>query len=397
MSEEDFLAGSMFSTLAVRAGWGKQGNQSVAPYQTKLLLRADPGALYPFGGVITSGLRAAQVGNPDLTWETATQVNVGFDYGLMNERFTGVIDIYQKTTNDLLLTVPVPQPAVVQERLENVGSLRNRGVEATFNTALMKSAGRSLNLEIVASFERNKIISLGDTARKFINTGFVSGQGQSGQYSQRIMVGEPIGSFFAPHFLRVETTGANAGKQIFSCKTASTSCVGGETLSPADADRIVAGSANPSFSLGISNNGAWKKFDASWLWRGEFGGKVFNNTNLVYQTKSNATQGRNFLAAALGDQDAITEPAKFSDRWIEDRTFVRLQNVTVGYLFNMPTRLMGGRSARVFLSGDNLFLVSGYTGYDPEVFVASGLASRGIDYLTYPRARTFTLGARMQF
>ena len=124
---------------------------------------------------------------------------------------------------------------------------------------------------------------------------------------------------------------------------------------------------------------------------------MFNNTNLVYQTKSNATQGRNFLAAALGDQDAITEPAKFSDRWIEDRTFVRLQNVTVGYLFNMPTRLMGGRSARVFLSGDNLFLVSGYTGYDPEVFVASGLASRGIDYLTYPRARTFTLGARMQF
>jgi iron complex outermembrane receptor protein len=117
----------------------------------------------------------------------------------------------------------------------------------------------------------------------------------------------------------------------------------------------------------------------------------------VYQTKSNATQGRNFLAAALDDQDAITEPAKFSDRWIEDRTFVRLQNVTVGYLFNMPTRLMGGRSARVFLSGDNLFLASGYSGYDPEVFVASGLASRGIDYLTYPRARTFTLGARMQF
>jgi len=392
MSEEDFLAGSMFSTLAVRAGWGKQGNQSVAPYQTKLLLRADPGALYPFGGVITSGLRAAQVGNPDLTWETATQVNVGFDYGLMNERFTGVIDIYQKTTNDLLLTVPVPQPAVVQERLENVGSLRNRGVEATFNTALMKSAGRSLNLEIVASFERNKIISLGDTARKFINTGFVSGQGQSGQYSQRIMVGEPIGSFFAPHFLRVQ-----GGQQIFSCVSTSPGCAGGETTNPTDADRIVVGSANPSFSLGVSNNGAWKKFDASWLWRGEFGGKVFNNTNLVYQTKSNATQGRNFLAAALDDQDAITEPAKFSDRWIEDRTFVRLQNVTVGYLFNMPTRLMGGRSARVFLSGDNLFLVSGYTGYDPEVFVASGLASRGIDYLTYPRARTFTLGARMQF
>jgi iron complex outermembrane receptor protein len=369
----------------------------VSPYQTKLLLRADPGAIYPFGGVLTTGLRAAQVGNPDLKWETAEQVNVGFDYGLMNERFTGVIDFYQKTTNDLLLDVDVPQPAVVNTRLENIGSLRNRGFEATFNTSLLRSANRSLNVELVASVERNEVTSLGDTARKFINTGFVSGQGQSGQYSQRIMVGEAIGSFFAPHFIRVEATGANAGKQIFSCKTASASCVNGETTNPSDADRSVVGSANPSFSLGVSNNGAFNKFDASWLWRGEFGGKVFNNTALVYQTKSNATQGRNFLAPALTDLDDITEPAKFSDRWIEDRTFVRLQNVTVGYTFNMPTRLMGGRSARVFLSGDNLLLFSGYKGYDPEVFVASGLASRGIDYLTYPRARTFTLGTRMQF
>lgn len=399
ISEEDFLAGSMFSTLSVRAGWGKQGNQSVAPYQTKLLLRADPGAIYPFGGVLTTGLRAAQVGNPDLTWETATQFNVGFDYGLMNERFTGVIDFYQKTTNDLLLEVDVPQPAVVNTRLENVGSLRNRGVEATFNTALLKGVGRTLNLELVASMERNEIISLGDTARKFINTGFVFGQGQSGQYSQRIMVGEAIGSFFAPHFLRVNP----AGQQVFACKVASTSCVNNETTNPADSDRDVVGSANPSFSLGVSNNGSFGKFDASWLWRGEFGGKVFNNTNLVYRTKSNATQGRNFLADALPvsmggkDDDAITEPAKFSDRWIEDRTFVRLQNVTLGYTFNMPSRLMGGRSARVFASGDNLMLFSGYSGYDPEVFVASGLASRGIDYLTYPRSRTFTLGTRLQF
>jgi len=393
LTEEPFLQGGMFSTLALRAGWGLQGNQSVAPYQTKLLLRADPGAIYPFGGVLTTGLRAAQVGNPELKWETVSHLNVGLDYGFMNERFTGVIDFYQKTTNDLLLDVDVPQPAVVSTRLENIGNLRNRGFEATFNTPLIKQAKRALNLELVASVERNKVTSLGDTARKFINTGYVSGQGQSGQYSQRIMVGEAIGSFFAPHFLRVNAS----GQQVFRCKTASASCVSSETTNPTDADRKVVGSANPSFSLGVSNNGAFNAFDASWLWRGEFGGKVFNNTALVYRTKSNATQGRNFLASALTDLDDITEPAKFSDRWIEDRTFVRLQNVTVGYTFNMPTRLMGGRSARVFLSGDNLLLFSDYSGYDPEVFVASGLASRGIDYLTYPRARTFTLGARMQF
>lgn len=385
-------AASTVSTLALRAGWGVQGNQSILPYQTKLLLRADPGAVYPFGGVLTTGLRAAQVGNPDLKWETATQVNVGFDYGLMNERFTGVVDVYQKTTRDLLLEVSVPQPAVVNTRIENVGSLRNRGVEATFNTALVNRRERTLNLELVASVERNEVTSLGDTTRKFINTGFVSGQGQSGQYSQRILVGQPIGTFFAPRFLKVNA----AGQQVFKCKATSAGCTNGETTSPTDDDREVIGSANPSFSLGVSNNATWGKIDASWLWRSEIGGKVFNNTALVYQTKSNASQGRNFLAAALSDPDDITEPAKYSDRWIESRTFTRLQNVTVGYTFNLPARVMGGRETRVFLSGDNLLLFSDYSGYDPEVFVASGLASRGIDYATYPRARTFTLGARFK-
>jgi len=397
LSEEDFLKGSMFSTLALRAGWGKQGNQSVAPYQTKLLLRADPNAIYPFGGVMTTGLRAAQVGNPELTWETATQTNLGIDYGFANERFTGVIDFYQKTTDNLLLEVDVPQPAVVNTRLENIGSLKNTGVEITFNSPLLNRGTRTLNLELVASAERNEVVSLGDPQRTFINTGWVSGQGQSGQYSQRIMVGQPIGTFFAPRFVRVGTSadGANIGHQLFKCKATSAGCTNGLTTSPTDADREVIGSANPKFTFGLSNNGTWGSIDASWLWRAEFGGKVFNNTALVYRTKSNVTQGRNFLAAALSDPDSLSEPAKFSDRWIEDRTFFRLQNLTIGY--SLPRHIVRGRAARVFVSGDNLLLVSGYSGYDPEVFVSTGLASRGIDYLTYPRARTFTLGARVQY
>jgi TonB-dependent starch-binding outer membrane protein SusC len=393
ISEEAFMQGApmALSTLALRAGWGRQGNQAVAPYQTKLLLRADPGAVYPFGNVLTTGLRAAQVGNPDLTWETAEQVNIGIDYGFMDDRFTGVIDLYQKTTEDLLLDVAVPGPAVVNTRLENIGSIRNRGIEVTFNTPLMSRDELNLGLELVASAERNEVRSLG--GRSFINTGFVSGQGQSNQYSQRILVGEPIGTFFAPQFLRVD----EQGRQVFACVEASAGCSNGETFIPTDEDRIIVGSANPDFTLGLSNNLTWGKFDASWLWRGEFGGKVFNNTALVYRTKSNAKQGRNFLAATLSDPDDLSEPAKFSTRWIEDRTFMRLQNVTVGYTFVLPQRFGGGTGTRVYLSGDNLLLISDYSGYDPEVFVETGLASRGIDYLTYPRARTFTAGVRHQF
>ncbi|MDQ3674717.1 MAG: TonB-dependent receptor, partial [Gemmatimonadota bacterium] len=393
ISEEPFMDGSQWglSTLALRAGWGKQGNQSVAPYQTQLLLRADPGATYPFGGVLTTGLRAAQVGNSDLTWETSTQTNVGIDYGFSDDRITGSIEVYQKDTKDLLLEVSVPQPAVVSTRLENVGSLRNRGFEASVDARLWEAPQRSVSGGLVLSVERNEVTSLG-AGRESITTGGVSGQGLSGQYAQRIVVGEGLGTFFGPRFLRVNAS----GRQLFACKAASSGCVDGETRDATEADKEIIGSANPSFSLGLRNAGTWGGFDASWLWRGEFGREVFNNTALVYATKGNARQGRNFLASALSLPDTITENAKFSSRYIEDGRFVRLQNVTVGYRFTLPSQF-GAQSTRVYLSGDNLLLFTPYTGYDPEVFVASGLASRGIDYLTGPRPRTFTLGARVQF
>lgn len=395
LSNEAFLASQpmSISTLALRAGWGLQGNQAVRPYATQLLLASSSGAQYPFGSGVTTGLVASQVANPNLKWETAEQMNVGLDYGFAADRFTGVIDFYQKTTKDLLLDVAVPQPAVVSTRLENVGSIRNTGVEFTFNTPLLERATRSLNLELVGSMERNEVLDLGPS-RTFIITGAVNGQGQSGRFAQRLIVGEPVGTFWGPTFTRVVN-----GKQMFRCARTAADCVNGETQNPTGDDESVIGNANPSFSLGLSNNGRWTNMDFSWLWRGEFGRDVFNNTALVYRTKTNINQDRNFLADALADPDSVGEPAKFSSRWIEDGSFVRLQNVTVGYRLTLPSRLgfAGGRNTRVYLSGDNLLLFTGYSGYDPEVFVDRGLASRGIDYVAYPRARTFTLGANVRF
>jgi len=197
----------------------------------------------------------------------------------------------------------------------------------------------------------------------------------------------------------------NKGQQEFACTTATnTGCANGRTTDPTDADRQFVGNANPDFTLGLHNNLTWGHFDASWLWRGEFGGKVFNNTALVYQTKSDAKQGRNFLASALSDPDSISEPAKLSTRWIENRTFARLQNLTLGYTFTLPARIMTGQTARVYLSGDNLLLLTGYSGLDPEVYSTNGdpgasgnIATRGLDYVTYPRARTYTFGVHVTF
>lgn len=378
------------SRLALRAGWGKQGNQSVAPYQTQLLLRADAGAIYPFGGNLTTGLRASQVGNPDLKWETTSATNLGLDYGFNDNRLSGSIDVYQKDTRDLLLDVPVPQPAVVSTRIENVGSLRNKGLEASLDAELMNEAHRTLSSGLVLTVERGKVTNLG-SGRLGILTGDVFGQGQSGQHSQKIIVGQPLGTFFGPRFLAVVN-----GHQTFACKASSVGCVNGVTSDPTEADKEIIGHANPDFALGLHSNGTWNRFDASWLWRGEFGRSVFNNTALVYETKGNAKQGRNFLASTLSQPDSISEPSKFSSRYVENGRFIRLQNATVGYTFDLPSRL-GVHSTRIYLSGDNLLLFTPYRGYDPEVFVAAGLASRGVDYVTYPRPRTYTLGAHLQF
>jgi TonB-linked SusC/RagA family outer membrane protein len=393
MTEEPFMQSRPMglSTLALRAGWGIQGNQAVRPYGTQLLLRAASDARYPFGTTLTTGLVASQVANPDLKWETSTQINFGIDYGFSNDRYSGIIDIYQKTTKDLLLDVSVPQPAVVSTRLENVGSIRNRGVELSFDARLIEGERRQLTAGLVANVERGEVTSLG--GRQFIGTGDVNGQGQSGRLSQRIIVGEPIGTFWGPRFLRVNPQ----GKQVFACSATRPECVNGETTSPAGDDDEIIGDANPAFTLGLTSNGRWGNFDASWLWRAEVSRDVFNNTALVYSTKTNVLQDRNFLASALGDPDAVGEPAIYSSRWIEDGSFFRLQNLTVGYTFETRTISRFARSARVFVSGDNLLLLSGYDGYDPEVFVRRGLASRGIDYVTYPRARTFTTGFQFEF
>jgi hypothetical protein len=238
------------------------------------------------------------------------------------------------------------------------------------------------------------VVSLG--GRSFITSGGVSGQGQTGQTSQRIMPGFALGTFYGPVFAGVDED----GRQTFRCVTASTSCVDGVTTTPTANDYTVLGDANPDWTFGLRNQVDWGRFDMSMLIRGELGRDVFNNTSLVYATTSNAKQDKNFLRSALNDPTSIDDPAIFSSRWIEDGSFVRVQNITVGYTFDaavLGSAFSTVRDTRVYLSGDNLLLLTDYSGLDPEVHVQSGLASRGIDYLAYPRARTFTAGVRFAF
>lgn len=399
LTEEGFMKNSFFSDLRLRAGWGLQGNQAVSPYASLILLEPSNGARYPFGDNVVTGVVATRNANPNLKWEQTAQTSLAVDYAFLRNRFSGTLEYYQKKTSDLLLTVAVPQPALVSTRLENIGRVKNTGFEGSIDGRVWDKGKFTVSSGLVLAVERNTVEDLG--GRTFINTSSVSGQGQSGQNAQRIIPGKPLGTFWGPEFVGIN----NSGQQLFNKYTVTRDAKGietgrkknGTTIAPGADDYTVIGNANPSYSLGIRSNLNWRKFDGSFLIRTEQGRDVFNNTALVYATKSNVLTNRNLLASALSDKTGIKEPAIFSSRWIEDGSFTRLQNVTVGWTFTIPSTVLRGTNARVYVSGDNLWLLTNYTGYDPEVFVDAGLASRGIDYLTYPRARTFTTGLRLQF
>ncbi len=399
LTETGFVPTGPFSELRLRAGWGKVGNPAVPPYASLILLQADGGSRYAFGDQAITGYSPFQNPNPNLKWEETAQTNVALDYGFMNNRFTGSLEYYIKNTSDLLLRVAVPQPAVASDRLENIGRVRNTGVEFSLDAQLINRPNRNWMAGLVFSKDRNEVVDLG--GRGFIITGAISGPGQSDAPSQRIIPGQPLGTFYGPEYVGVDAQ----GRQLFNRYTVTRDANGietgrtlnGTTLSPGGDDFRIIGDANPDFNIGLRSQGNFGPFDMSAQINSQQGMDVLNTTALVYSTKTSARQGKNFLRSALNDPIAIGEPAIYSDRWIEDGSFIRLQNITVGYTFNLPRFTGLARGTRVFLSADNLAVLTSYTGYDPEVHTDAGLASRGLDYLHYPRPRTITMGARVAF
>jgi len=391
ISDEQFMPRGPFSDLRLRVGYGVVGNPGVPPYSSLIRLEATGGAKYVFGDLPVTGFAPVSDPNVNLRFEKTSQLDFAVDYALMDNRVSGSLEYYVKRTSDLLLEVSVPQPAPASTRLENVGKTRNRGLEFSLDALAISRPRFTWRAGLVFAMERNKVIDLGTYT--FLPTGRVSGQGQSNQISQRIIPGQSLGTFYGPRFVGVDAQ----GKQLFVCSSGSAGCVNGQTTTPLASDYAIIGNAYPDFTIGLHSSVAYGKFDFSLQMRGAFGQDVFNNTALVYSTKSNALQGKNFLRDALTDPTDIRQPAIFSSRWVEKATFVRLQNITLGYVFNLPGPPGSPRSARVYVSGDNLLLLTGYSGLDPEVHAEVGLASVGIDYLSYPRPRTLTAGVQLAF
>ncbi len=390
LSSESFMEDVDFvDDLKLRVGYGITGSQEIGNLRSLPIFGASGNAV--IGNAEVSGVAPTNLANPDLKWEETSQINVGLDYELWNSRVSGSIEFYKKTTDDLLLEFEVPQPAAVPTRLANAGEMENTGIEFSINAFVYDKEDLTAELGTTFNANSNEVINLG--GREQIFTGRVSGAGLSGINSQLITPGEPFGTFFGPTFLGFDPA---TGSQMFE-----EDAQGNRVLS-------IIGNAQPDFTYGFTGNVTWKQVDFSFFLRGEQGRDIFNNTGLEYTSKNLANTNVNFLREALEDPTPLAEAPVYSSRWIQDGSFLRLENLTVGYTFRNLTGASDWigtvRRARIYLAANNLFVLTDYNGFDPEANTNAGtsagsvpIASLGVDYTNYPRARTFTVGVSLGF
>ena len=394
ISDEKFMEDtrSWLDNLKLRVGFGVTGNQSgVSAYKSIAVLSASGASYYdPSSQTWKNSYVQAQNVNPDLKWESTAQWNVGLDFGFLN-RIHGTLEFYNKNTSDLLWTYPVPQPPyIVGTMLANVGTMLNRGFELTLGANIVRTKDFSLDANASLSYNHQEITKLSNSTYQAV--GLQAGslhniRGLSNTYSQVIKEGYPAGTFWGPKCTGID----EEGKYILDK---------GE-----DGKGYNLGSAMPKWNLGLSLTATYRDFDLSVSGYGMFGHKILNATRMQL-FDSSRLPAQNTLDDFI--KSGVNDSPTFSDYFIESGNFFRLQAVTLGY--TIPnTKRFGFERIRVYVTGENLFCITGYKGTDPEVYVPDNvLNGPGIDRLvtdsqsgdgaTYsPRPRTFSIGLNISF
>jgi TonB-linked SusC/RagA family outer membrane protein len=388
LSEESFLKGNtVINFLKLRASYGVTGNGEIGNFNSRRLVSALPYA-------DQSGIAPdANIGNPNLSWETTKQVDLGIEFGFLDNRITGEVDVYQKNTTGLLLNRQLQLVSGYTTITENVGALRNRGLELSLNGRILDgdfkwSVGGNM------SFNRNLITNLPSPIIPTGNT------------LSRVQQGEPLGVFYGRQYAGVNP--ANGDALYYQAD-------GTTSNSYARAPIVKLGNPNPKFTGGVTTNASFKGFDLSALGQFTYGNDIYNAAG-VYQS-ANAVYLDNQTVDQLnrwqnpGDITDVPQARLYGNnggggqnatsRWIQDGSFFRLKNVTLGY--NLPADLVKRghiQTVRVYLTGQNLATFTKYTGYDPEVNTYGlGTASYllGHDFYTPPLAKTYLLGVNIGF
>ncbi len=388
ISNENFFPKNGFvNDLKLRVSYGITGNQEIGNLLSLSTLGPST-TNYVIGGTAITAIVPERYANPDLKWEETAQSNVGIDFQFLNNRIYGSIDYYKKNTTDLLFSFQIPSPSVVTTQVANVGEVENKGFEFEIGSRIIDKKDFSWKVDLNLAANKNKVLSLSNDvwSTKMLRNYTVSGFGFSGVNSQAIIPGEPLGTFYGPKF-----TGVQNGVQQFEDidKTGTFS---------AASDVTIIGNSQPEFTFGIGNTFTYKNFDCSFFFRGVQGNQVFNNTALDAQ-RIQILPGQNILAAALNDDIKYGQSAVYSSKWIENGSFIRLDNASIGYNLKV-SKISFFKTARVYITGQNLWLITDYSGLDPEVVSSvpgTGESPRGIDFFSYPRARSFILGASINF
>ena len=374
ISQEPFMKSvTWVDELKLRAGFGMTGNQDFDNY--KSILRVEPVGYFYYDGKWSNAYAPSSNANPDLQWEKKNEWNVGLDYSLFKGRLGGAIDYYYRLTTNLLYNYKVPVPPYDYEQyFTNVGAISNSGVEVTIFGEPVKTKGIEWNTSLVFSMNKNKLISFTNEEFKGQEYRIAWLSTPLGANCQRLIEGESIGTFYGPHFTKFSGDGNQKLQNIDQ----------NEWLN--------LGSAYPIFTLGWSNTVQLGQFSLSATLRGAFGGKAFNQLRALYENISELGQ-KNVLASWLNYTE-YTGKVVYSDRCLEDASYIKLDNVTVSYDVPIKNKYVNG--LRFYLTGQNLLCITGYTGVDPEVRL-SGLTPgiEGTSY--YPRTRMFTLGANIKF
>ena len=379
ISEEPWMKDLQWlSELKLRAGFGVTGNQDFSNYKSLMLMSTSTSFYY--NGEWINSYAPASNANPELRWERKSEFNVGVDFSFFEGRLGGNLDYYYRLTTDLLYEYNVPVPPYDYKTLfTNVGSISNTGIELTLYATPVKTRDFVWNTSLVAAHNENKLIKF--TNEEFQNQDYEIGWIATpvGAYVQRLIEGESLGSFYAPIWDSVGSDGSDVLKNEFMGK-----------VPTAKWSRI--GSAYPDVTLGWSNNLKYRAFTLSATLRASIGGKVFNSYRANYESLHQIGL-RNILSSWL-DNTAYTGEIRYSSKYIEDATYLKLDNVSLSYDLPFHNKYIHG--GKVFIAGQNLLCITGYKGVDPEVSL-TGLTP-GIESTSYyPRTMTFSLGATLDF
>jgi TonB-linked SusC/RagA family outer membrane protein len=398
IAKESFVADnvSAINNLKFRASWGVSGNSNI-PVDAKDL-KVSPEVTVDAAGNPITNFTYKNNGNPDLKWDENTEINLGLDFGLFNDRITGSVEYYKKTVSDMLIAntnVPI-ETNFSNTTFINGGEMENKGIEATLNAKVINGDDFTWSTTLVYTQNKQNVIALGNDQYNYsyLDVNFISGPGLIGVSTQRMQAGYELGTFYG-----YEYAGFSSGKWLIKDNAGQTKYLSDATTD----DKKVIGHALPDFEMGWSNYLKFKNWDMSMSFRAVVGNDIYNATNQVFGNPLQiGTRNVNHEALILDGAGVTESPSQSLSYFIEDGSFIKLDNVNIGYNFPSPIFLKNVSKIRLYTSVNNVFTLTNYGGIDPEVNFSGGKDNKEIYFGTdkfniYPKTRTFTVGLNIIF